>query len=166
MEQRITTFRHEKFTNFFVSSCNLCVRRDLASRKKAGPKEHKESQSPRENSPTSLCPSCNPCAVGTAIIEKSFTECQRRAISLAAGLRKRTGNIFELYSLNCSQSPAFTFRTAVHNENESRVPKVRTVMIVALCWTLFACISFIVNFFIYDLVALKRLSDHFHFGMN
>jgi adenylate cyclase len=42
--------------------------------------------------------------------------------------------------------------------------KLRTVIIVALCWTLFACISFISQyFFIYDLVALKRLSGSFPF---
>jgi adenylate cyclase len=38
------------------------------------------------------------------------------------------------------------------------------VIIVALCWTLFACISFISQyFFIYDLVALKWLSGSFPF---
>jgi adenylate cyclase len=37
-------------------------------------------------------------------------------------------------------------------------------MIVALCWTLFACISFVSQyFFIYDLLALKRLSGSFPF---
>jgi adenylate cyclase len=34
--------------------------------------------------------------------------------------------------------------------------KLRTVMIIALCWTLFACVSFISEyFFVYDLVAMK-----------
>lgn len=42
--------------------------------------------------------------------------------------------------------------------------KTRTVLIITLCWTLFACISFISQyFFIYDLVALKRLSGSFPF---
>jgi len=37
-------------------------------------------------------------------------------------------------------------------------------MIIALCWTVFACISFISQyFFIYDLVALKKLSGSFPF---
>ncbi|HYK47820.1 MAG TPA: adenylate/guanylate cyclase domain-containing protein [Parafilimonas sp.] len=43
--------------------------------------------------------------------------------------------------------------------------KIRTVLIITLFWTLFACISFISQyFFIYDLVALKRLSGSFPFG--
>ena len=42
--------------------------------------------------------------------------------------------------------------------------KIRTVLIITLCWTLFGCISFISQyFFIYDLVALKRLSGSFPF---
>ena len=42
--------------------------------------------------------------------------------------------------------------------------KIRTVLIITLCWTLFACISFISQyFFIYDLVALKKLSGSFPF---
>ena len=42
--------------------------------------------------------------------------------------------------------------------------KVRIVMIITLCWTIFACVSFISQyFFIYDLVALKKLSGSFPF---
>ena len=42
--------------------------------------------------------------------------------------------------------------------------KVRTVLIITLCWTLFACVSFISQyFFIYDLIALKKLSGSFSF---
>jgi hypothetical protein len=37
-------------------------------------------------------------------------------------------------------------------------------MIITLCWTLFACISFISQyFFIYDFVALKKLSGSIPF---
>jgi len=42
--------------------------------------------------------------------------------------------------------------------------KMRTVLIITLCWTLFACVSFINQyFFIYDQVALKKLSGSFPF---
>src|SRR6476469_6825789 len=42
--------------------------------------------------------------------------------------------------------------------------KMRTVLIITLCWTLFACISFLSQyFFIYDLVTLKKLSGSFPF---
>src|SRR3954471_23922195 len=42
--------------------------------------------------------------------------------------------------------------------------KIRTVMIITLCWTLFACISFITQyFFIYDFIALKKLSGSIPF---
>src|SRR3954463_7345802 len=42
--------------------------------------------------------------------------------------------------------------------------KIRTVLIITLCWTLFASISFLSQyFFIYDLIALKRLSGSFPF---
>jgi adenylate cyclase len=42
--------------------------------------------------------------------------------------------------------------------------KMRTVLIITLCWTLFASISFISQyFFIYDLVALKTLSGAYPF---
>jgi adenylate cyclase len=42
--------------------------------------------------------------------------------------------------------------------------KVRTVLIITLCWTLFSCVSFISQyFFIYDLIALKKLSGSFAF---
>ena len=41
---------------------------------------------------------------------------------------------------------------------------MRTVLIITLCWTLFTCISFISQyFFIYDLVALKKLSGSYPF---
>ena len=50
-------------------------------------------------------------------------------------------------------------------KNKTGYPKkIRTVLIITLCWTLFACISFISQyFFIYDLIALKRLSGSFPF---
>src|SRR5690349_7208486 len=50
-------------------------------------------------------------------------------------------------------------------KNKTRLPKkIQTVLIITVCWTLFACISFISQyFFIYDLVALKRLSGSFPF---
>src|SRR6478736_3994527 len=50
-------------------------------------------------------------------------------------------------------------------KNKTGLPKkIRTVLIITLCWTLFACISFISQyFFIYDLVALKKLSGSFPF---
>ena len=49
------------------------------------------------------------------------------------------------------------------NKTGSR-KKIRTVLIITLCWTLFASISFISQyFFIYDLIALKRLSGSFPF---
>jgi adenylate cyclase len=42
--------------------------------------------------------------------------------------------------------------------------KIRTVLIITICWTLFTCITFISEyFFVYDLVALKRLSGSFPF---
>ncbi len=42
--------------------------------------------------------------------------------------------------------------------------KLRTVLIITLCWIIFSCISFISQyFFIYDLIALKRLSGSFPF---
>jgi len=42
--------------------------------------------------------------------------------------------------------------------------KIWTVLIISLCWTLFACISFVSQyFFIYDLLALQRLSGSFPF---
>jgi len=42
--------------------------------------------------------------------------------------------------------------------------KMRTVMIITLCWTLFACISFISQyFFIDDFIALKKLSGSIPF---
>lgn len=41
---------------------------------------------------------------------------------------------------------------------------MRTVLIITVCWTLYACISFISQyFFIYDLVALKKLAGSFPF---
>ncbi len=50
-------------------------------------------------------------------------------------------------------------------KNKTRLSKkIRTVLIIALCWTLYACISFISQyFFIYDLVTLGRLSGSFPF---
>jgi adenylate cyclase len=42
--------------------------------------------------------------------------------------------------------------------------KMRTVLIITLCWTLFACISSISQyFFVYDLMAMKKLSGSFAF---
>ena len=42
--------------------------------------------------------------------------------------------------------------------------KLRTVLIITLCWIIFTCISFVSQyFFIYDLIALKRLSGSFPF---
>ena len=42
--------------------------------------------------------------------------------------------------------------------------KIRTVLIITLCWTLFACISFITQyFFIYDFIVLKKLSGSIPF---
>jgi adenylate cyclase len=42
--------------------------------------------------------------------------------------------------------------------------KSRTVLIITLCWISFTCISFVSQyFFIYDLIALKRLSGSFPF---
>jgi adenylate cyclase len=42
--------------------------------------------------------------------------------------------------------------------------KIRTVLIITLCWMLFACVSFISEyFFIYDLIALKKLSGSISF---
>lgn len=42
--------------------------------------------------------------------------------------------------------------------------KMRTVIIITLCWTIFSCISFISEYFyVYDLVALKRLSGSYSF---
>jgi len=42
--------------------------------------------------------------------------------------------------------------------------KMRTVLIIALCWTLFAVVSFIIQyFFVYDLIALKKLSGSIAF---
>jgi adenylate cyclase len=42
--------------------------------------------------------------------------------------------------------------------------KIRTMLIITSCWTLFACISFLSQyFFIYDMIALKRLSGSFPF---
>ena len=45
-----------------------------------------------------------------------------------------------------------------------RRKKLRTVLIITLCWVLFSCISFVSQyFFVYDLIALKRLSGTFPF---
>lgn len=45
-----------------------------------------------------------------------------------------------------------------------RRKKLRTVLIITSCWLLFTCISFVSQyFFIYDLIALKRLSGSFPF---
>ena len=42
--------------------------------------------------------------------------------------------------------------------------KMRTVMIITVCWTLFSCISFISEyFFVFDLITLKRLSGSYSF---
>jgi hypothetical protein len=42
--------------------------------------------------------------------------------------------------------------------------KWRTVLIITLCWVMFTSISFISQyFFIYDLIALKKLSGSFPF---
>ena len=42
--------------------------------------------------------------------------------------------------------------------------KLRTVMIITVCWLIFSCISFVSQyFFIYDLISLKRLSGSFPF---
>ena len=42
--------------------------------------------------------------------------------------------------------------------------KLRTVLIITLCWVIFSCISFISQyFFIYDFIALKRLSGSISF---
>lgn len=42
--------------------------------------------------------------------------------------------------------------------------KIRAALVIALCWTLFACISFISQyFFVYDQIALKQLSGSFPF---
>jgi adenylate cyclase len=44
--------------------------------------------------------------------------------------------------------------------------KMRTVLIITVCWTLFACISFISQyFFVYDLIALKKLSGSYPFWL-
>src|SRR5689334_12343306 len=50
------------------------------------------------------------------------------------------------------------------NQRKRPQKKIRIVIIIALCWTLFACISFVSQyFFIYDLVSLKILSGSFPF---
>src|SRR5712671_3117076 len=42
--------------------------------------------------------------------------------------------------------------------------KLRTVLIITLCWVIVSCISFVSQFFfIYDLLALNRLSGSFPF---
>jgi adenylate cyclase len=42
--------------------------------------------------------------------------------------------------------------------------KIRTVMVIAICWTLVACISFVSEyFFIFDLITLKKLSGSYSF---
>jgi len=42
--------------------------------------------------------------------------------------------------------------------------KLRIVLIITICWVIFSCISFVSQyFFIYDLIALKRLSGSFPF---
>jgi adenylate cyclase len=48
--------------------------------------------------------------------------------------------------------------------NSAFLKKLRTVLIITFCWTLFACVTFISEyFFIYDLVALKKLSGSYPF---
>jgi adenylate cyclase len=49
--------------------------------------------------------------------------------------------------------------------NKARIGrKMRTVLIITLCWTLFACVTFISQyFFVYDLIALKKLSGSIRF---
>src|SRR5258706_16461626 len=42
--------------------------------------------------------------------------------------------------------------------------RMRTVLIITIGWTLFACVSFVSqHFFIYDLIALKKLSGALSF---
>jgi adenylate cyclase len=48
--------------------------------------------------------------------------------------------------------------------NEGRKKKLRTVLIIALCWAMFTGVSFISQyFFVQDLITLKRLSGSFPF---
>ena len=47
---------------------------------------------------------------------------------------------------------------------QSHRRKLRTVLIITMCWAMFACISFISQyFFIYDLITLKKLSGSLPF---
>jgi adenylate cyclase len=49
-------------------------------------------------------------------------------------------------------------------KSEGYAKKIRTVLIITLCWVLFACISFVSQyFFIYDQIQLKNLSGTFPF---
>src|SRR6266576_3883144 len=75
-------------------------------------------------------------------------------------------NIFKLYSLNCiTRQLSYSENWGLLMRNKAGFrKKIRTVLIITLCWTLFACISFISQyFFIYDLVKLKKLSGSFPF---
>jgi len=87
-----------------------------------------------------------------------------RLRTVATAARK---NIFKLYSLNCIHSPVSypeTWRLLMMTKKTGFRKKMRTVMIITLCWTLFACISFISQyFFIDDFIALKKLSGSIPF---
>ena len=82
--------------------------------------------------------------------------------------RKNGGrkNIFKLYSLNCIHPPVSYPETLglLMTKKTGFRKKMRTVLIITLCWTLFTCISFISQyFFIYDFIALKKLSGSIPF---